>query len=539
MELVRKHFPIIALVAITLVVYLNALPGKFVWDDEDFVYNNVYVRHLSLFPYSINQNLIAGAGKISNYYRPLLLFSFALDWQIWHGYPVGFHLTNILLHSGAAVLAFLLFKRLLDDKLSAFVAAGFFAVHPVQTEAVTYISGRGDSLYSLLLLGSLLLYLKALRPSTSDRAYLASLGLMTASLFAKELAIVGLPLLLLLDVVRAKKLPGGEWLRERARWLWPYALITGAYLILRLTALNFANSLNFYGEQNLYTQSLTVRLATFTKVLVTYLGLIIFPKNLHMERTIPLITNVLNPVVVIVTLALALAVAVSIRLLRKGRPLPFLALGWFLINLTPTSGIVPINGIIYEHFLYLALLGPFVLIGRLISLAWQKFTRPPVRYVLVGVVSLWWLALGMRTISRNADWRDPITFYRHLLHYSQSARVYNNLGMAYADLGDHQKAITFYQKAIALADVYPQTHHNLGNSLEALGRVNEATASYERALEINPRFAPAYEKLTNLYLREDKLEKALETLNRAIKAFPQNQGYRSLRDRLSAARPSS
>jgi tetratricopeptide (TPR) repeat protein len=154
------------------------------------------------------------------------------------------------------------------------------------------------------------------------------------------------------------------------------------------------------------------------------------------------------------------------------------------------------------------------------------------RKLVITTIILLWTLLGMRTIIRNSNWHDPITFYTHLLKFSESARVYNNLGMAYADEGDHSQATFHYGHAINLADIYPQTHYNLAISQAALGKTGQAVNSFKKVIEMGPYFAPAYDKLIQLHLDHHQTEKALEVVDQAIKVFPQDSRYPALRNEI-------
>ncbi len=119
------------------------------------------------------------------------------------------------------------------------------------------------------------------------------------------------------------------------------------------------------------------------------------------------------------------------------------------------------------------------------------------------------IPLLLKTIRQNRIWRDPITFYEYTLsRTAPTARVYNNLAMAYADSGNHQKAINNYQLAIGLGDVYPNPHYNLGNTFVEMGKLEEAEREYKWALEIDPNFHYATLKLGQMYLDQGKIDAA-------------------------------
>ena len=181
-------------------VYLNSFNNEFFWDDEDLITKNVYVQSFRVDKF-FTENEIAGVGQVSNYWRPLLLISFALDYKLWGLHPIGFHLTNTLFHIFNAWLLFFIFGYLLAKKLNndrgyllSFLASLIFLIHPLQTEAVTYTAGRGDpmsALLSLLAIGAYVLFREKKRPC----ALAGSLIFFAAALMVKEQAVF-LPLLL-------------------------------------------------------------------------------------------------------------------------------------------------------------------------------------------------------------------------------------------------------------------------------------------------------------------------------------------------------
>jgi len=138
---------VIILVLIGLLAYLPSLFGGFLGDDEDFVTKNAYVKELRISRF-FTENAIAGAGKTSNYYRPLQFSLYSLLYRLAGPSPVLFHSASLLLHTAAAILAFLWLLRITGKRRFAFLASLLFLLHPVQTESVSYISGISDPLYA-------------------------------------------------------------------------------------------------------------------------------------------------------------------------------------------------------------------------------------------------------------------------------------------------------------------------------------------------------------------------------------------------------
>src|SRR5581483_4530583 len=142
---------------LTFFCYFNTLGNSLFFDDEDFIYNNAYVQNFSLDKY-FSENVIAGAGKVSNYYRPFLLLSYGIETKLFGGFPFIYHLDNILLQAVAGILLFLVFKRLTNNQFVSLFSAALFIVHPIQTEAVSYASGRSDPMGALFVFATLFCY---------------------------------------------------------------------------------------------------------------------------------------------------------------------------------------------------------------------------------------------------------------------------------------------------------------------------------------------------------------------------------------------
>lgn len=527
-----RYRSLLLIFLISFLVYLPSLGNRFVWDDEQFIYRNAYVRDFNVGKI-FSTNTIAGAGELSNYYRPLTTFSFALDYQFWGLNPIGFHLVNTLLHAANAVLLYLLLMRLGLGKKGAFWIGLLFAVHPIQTEAVVYANSRGDSLFTFFGFLSLLSFSRIFSKKNihvsiyniKTQIGSLSLSLLTLatylfSILSKEIGItfLGLQVLIALRLFALGKLKAGKkWVISTILGSF---LVASVYMLLRSTVLNFNNTFNFYGEGSSYASSLVTRLATFTKVLWIYARLLIFPYPLHMERDTELVTSFVSIWTALTVIFFSvLAFSGWQEFKRKKTTWIWFGLGWFFITMSPVSGIIPINGVLYEHWLYLPMIGFFVTIFGVLRLFFGRFLQSHdkiIRIVLGLIVTIFILL----TLRQNYLWGTPIRFYEHLLKYTESARTHNNLAMAYADNKQPEKSIEQYDAAIAIADVYPQVHYNKGNTQLSLGSTDEAISSYKRSLELQSSFVLARYKLLEIYLgRKDK-----ENLSAQLELFHEYSG---------------
>jgi len=549
-----------------IVAYGNTAKNGLFWDDDEFITKNAYVKSFGYIGQWFTRPLTYGAGVMSNYYRPLLLASFAVDYKLWGAWPAGYHLENMLWHTLAGILLFIFLLTLFSKKDSpcdartvlniAFATALLWLVHPVHVEAVAYANSRGDSMAAVFILLTLILWMK--------KRFWASAATFLAALLSKEFAIVTPGLIALIEFMKAWPSSGRPGLFKLSVGFAPHLIITVVYLLLRLTVLNFQNTLNFYGvdltkadqTQPLvqYATSLPVRLLTFLKVLPIYAKILVWPDDLHMERTVEIPATILDPSILFSLSFISIlagffgwTLIFSKRKLagtseprshalrehpasscaavggwREGSVLWGFAVGWFFISILPVSGIIPISQILAEHFLYLPSMGFFVILSLVIvylaSLSFraersgvEKSSEAILNRMIFFIVIILTAPLLLKTIRQNRIWRDPITFYEYTLSRAEpTARVYNNLAMAYADQDEHQKAINNYQLAIGLSDVYPNPHYNLGNTYRDMGEGEKAELEYKRALQIDPNFHFARLTLGQMYLDKGKIEEAIK-----------------------------
>jgi len=543
------YVAVIALLGMLL--YSNTLQNKFLWDDEHYIYRNVYVKNFDL-KNLLTKNVGAGAQRPDNFYRPLQMLSYAVIYKFAGLNVLPYHCFNICLHVLNSILIFtFLLKFVVEgDKMVAFVASLIFITHPVYTEAVTYINGTADPLYTFFSLLGLLCYAKY--KSSKNNLYSAfTVLLCVLAVLSKETGII-YPVLLFTYAIFAyyknktgavpsqvskkadKKLSKASKVVSKAEpplsshkivnfvkenyIIFICGAIMAVYFILRLTVLNFQNTLNFYGSENIYTKNLHYRIFTFIKVLLTYYGLLLFPLHLHMERTVPISITLDSDV----TFSLFLLAIFAILLLRIYRKHPAVLYGavWFYTALLPVSGIIPINILLSEHWLYLPSIGVWLVFSYIYN---KMIKKGAAKYIIGGIGFLWLIFLSVRTIYRNRDWRDPITFYEQTLKYAPwSTRVMNNLAMAYDEKGDVMKALELYKRAIANEDIYPELHHNLANVYLRLNDVENAILEYKKAISMNPGFIHSYKRLAMLYINLHRYDEAKYLLNKALEICPED-----------------
>lgn len=528
--MIKKHLLIIFFAV--FVAYLPSFSNPFIWDDEQFVYKNVFVQEFDVGKI-FTTNSIAGAGETSSYYRPLTNLSLALDYQIWKLNTVGYHLTNTLLHALAAMLLYLVLRELKIGKLSSLIIGLIFALHPLQTQTVIYINSRGDSLYALFSFLSILGLLKLLKKQTAELKFynlkltisenwwvlIVVVGYILAIL-SKEiaLAMIGIWALVvgwfLLSGSAQPTAEFSKFIKNHKKVLAVFAsgiIAVLGYLLARI-ALHLPEITNPYPPGDPYGSSVVVRLATFAKVLFIYAGLIFLPHPLYMERTTSYVLNPLSLWVITTLILAGIFLFLGWRELKnKSRLLIWLGFGWFFCFLIPVSGIVPVNGIVYEHWLYLPLIGFCLAILGLLRLTnYQKyFSEEKIKYFLGTVFVIYILLIWQQSYI----WGDQIRFYEYNLKFASTSRLYNNLAMTYAEKGNLDKAIASYQAALEIDSSYPQIYHNIGNAYLEKNELPTAESWYLKAIERDPGFYQSRLQLIRLAAFAGDFEKAYQSID--------------------------
>ena len=518
-----------SLTLIGIFLYIFNLHNPLFWDDADWIVNNFSVHALTWanVQFIFTHNVLAGIGQVSNYYRPFLFLTFMMNWLISGSNPVSYHIVSNSIHVANALLIFYLLVRWLGSKRIAFITALLFLIQPLQTETVSYINSRGDSLAVLLLLLAIISFLHHKRWLSYGLAVLAVLSKETMALFPVYLGIV-------LMAFEYRGLFLDRFKKAFVQTL-PFVGISAVYGTLRLTVLNFQNTLNFYKQQNLYSEHLSYRIYTFFDVLVVYLRLALWPTGLHMDRDIPVSIHLWDGLSWLGALIMLGCIGVLVILYRRRDTFTFnvwfFGLGIFFVNLLPTSGIVPINARIYEHWLYFSLFGFFTILVWYIDKLWRVIERkrPSLQPMLIIALVAYCLFFSVQTIRRNILWGDTEQFYLNILYYEpQDVRVLNNLGNWYSDNGNNASAGPLYERAIQADPTQPAPYYNLGNIARDSGQVAQEEAFYQKAISVDPTFYYTYGNLAQLYLNENKLPQALIELQELQKIYPTDQTAKNI-----------
>jgi tetratricopeptide (TPR) repeat protein len=478
-----KRFFAPALFALVLVAFFSLYPavrnGFVNWDDYKYVVENGAITNLSW----------ANAGRIFSTfyvgaYVPLTALSFAVEFKFFRLDPRAYHVTNLIFHLLNCLLVFLLVDRLRRNRTAAFVAALLFGVHPLHVESVAWITERKDMLYGFFFLAAALAYLGYLNRKKIS-AYFLALALFALSLLAKPTAAV-LPFILLTIDFLLKREFKLRLILEKI----PFFMLSGGALFVAVLAQGstgtFQTGERFNFLSNLYHAA---------NYLLFYLLKIIAPVKLACLYPEPRFW--FAPIVVIGLAGLAL------WSVKRTRVVAFGAL-FFLVALLPMLQLIPVGQPLADRYTYLALIGPFFVLGVALAQVLQK-AGTPVRAAL-------WLAFaaavaGCAFQSRHQTyvWKDGVALWTNTIdNYPVLPLAYNNRGVAYCYQGDNRRAIPDFNRALRLRPDYPDALNNRGNAWRGLAEFDRAIADYTEAIRYDPHLADVYyNRAVAYFLKKD------------------------------------
>jgi len=553
------------LLLLAILPYVNTLQNGFVYDDNHEVLTNPYIRSFAHVGDIFSTRILAhlGVRGATNYYRPISIFGFLLCYKLFGLLPYGFHLANLLLHALIVCALFGLTQRLFHDQWLAFAAAAIFALHPIHTESVAWVSGITDLELAVFYLGTFWFFLASARPqgARSEWAQLGMAGSFALALLSKEQAVT-LPLTAMVyehfyrgDRART------TWRQKVSRYaaLW---LLMVVYVLFRV---------RFFGA---FAPVLLTRNVSWYEAILSaaplageYLWKMIWPFHLiayypFHKRVTPLDPRVLAGVAALGLCALAFG-----ALWKRAHRVSF-GFIWFFINIAPVLNSRWLGPNVFtERYLYLPSVGLCWVAAWGIRETWNRnAARPRVWRVAFGT-ALGVLALlaFVRIVIRNRDWRDDATYYRvtlaavpeagslrlnlgavywnHMqpdaaeLEWKQalktspeSAPLLNNLGLVYASRKQNDEAIAYFQRAMRQRPNYTDAHLNLGRIYEATGRSSEAELQLQAAVALAPLSVQTRNGLGKFYLSASRLQEALIQFQASVASIPNTEAMDSLGD---------
>jgi Flp pilus assembly protein TadD len=584
--LCKRILPAIFLILLAgIIVYSNTFQAPFVLDDQSSIVDNIVVKE----PGNVFYAYKLGLQFVQN--RFVAYLTFALNYQFGGLNVTGYHAVNLLIHLVTGLLVYALLRltfrtpwfRDRGQELSSpspgltpssrllaphcfipLFGALLFVLHPVQTQAVTYIVQRLASLTTLFYLLSVVLYVKArlrmddsggdhqvaegllpdseekgssrLRPRLSLIFYYG--GSVLAAVLAmktKEVAFT-LPMAIVLYEIFFFR---GAW-KRRLLYLLP---LLSTLPIIPLTIMGILDvgvdeSSEYISiaspEEQLRTGTSMSRLDylfTQFRVIVTYLRLMVLPVNQNLDYDYPVFTTFFTPSVFLSFFLLAVILAFALYLFlvsgrtsgasgKNGSIAPRLisfGILWFFLTLSVESSLIPIKDVIMEHRLYLPFFGAATAFAMSFYLLLERLAGPLRGRVLLLSAATLVLVLGAATYQRNQVWQDPVRLWQDVVSKSPNkARPINNLGKALEASGQRAEAVKAFTRAIKLEPDYYKAYYNLADLYLVSDQPGTALQLLQAALRLNPAFTEAYVSVGAALMRAGKFREVIVFLEQNL-----------------------
>jgi tetratricopeptide (TPR) repeat protein len=552
----------IFLVAVTWLVFGQTLWHGFInYDDPVYVYENPVVAS-GLTLHGIGWAFTQSHGAN---WHPLTWISHMLDCQFYGLKAGGHHFSNVLLHSIAVLLLFLLFWQMTGALWRSGFVAVVFAIHPLHVESVAWVAERKDVLSGIFFMLTLMAYVRyARRPSLAR--YATVLVLFGCGLMAKPMLVTIPFVLLLLDYWPLGRFAQSYSIRLKAvRW---HLVLEKVPLLALSVASCIATFIAQRGAINSFEQlPLAPRINNALVSCLTYIWQLIWPVNLtvfylHPSYQLPFLE---------IALAALLLIAITMVAVALFRKYPYFITGWlwYLVMLVPVIGVIQVGSQAHaDRYTYLPQIGLYLLGTWTItdlSVSWRYQ-----RQILGVAAALVIAALAFRTWNQTSYWHDSESLWTHALAVNSDNDIaHSHLGNAALRKGRIDEAILHFQRVLEIYQVHnesgthdpfanlvrPEAESDLGNALlrkgqidEAIGhlqkavelnshnvvaaeshlgyallqegRVEESFAHLQRALEINPAYAPAHFNLANTLLQMGRVDEAVSHLQKVLTTDP-------------------
>ncbi len=548
----KKIIAMVVLSLATAAAYSNSLSATFVFDDRPHIFANERIK--TVFPLSTTLS-----GR-----RPVVDFTLAVNHAIGGLDPTGYHLFNVVVHILSGLMLFLLLRRIGNGArprekagqetgggLSIGVAAAvalLWMLHPLQTQSVTYVIQRGESLMGLCYLFTLYAAIRGMDGSGKRRWWLvASVAACGLGMATKAVMLTAPVLVLLYDwivVTRSLRVT----LRKRFAYYVALSSTLSLLVVCGVTSGVLSTGPHPHANVGFAVDGVTPwhYLLTQPGVLLHYLQLVVWPGPLCIDYGWPLVTSLSDaafPGVVVLALLVW-----AVRACRHHPRAGFAGLSFFVI-LAPTSSLIPIRDPLFEHRMYL----PLAAVLALLAAAVARMVRWSLRrvgadsrwsgYTCTVIVVLVAGALAVRTFDRNADYKSEIKLWEQAtIVRPQNARAHYSLAVALGRAKRYAESLRSFRRVLKVStdqtrcDVLAETHYHIGWSLIRQEQAGAAIAEFRQALALTPNHVEATFELGWGLAMLGRYEEAADMFRRTIQLAPDHpQAKTALADALSAA----
>lgn len=501
----KSLWPLLAAMAVSIfIIYFPAFKnGLLNWDDNLYITDNNQIKSFENIPLFFSQFYIGN-------YQPLTLFAYSVIYQFAELQPFLYHFVNVLFHFLNALLIFYFVKSLIKNTNLAFLVALLFSIHPMHVESVAWVSGLKDVLYTFFFFVSLIYYLKFIRQN-KKMYYLLSVVFFLFSLLSKGQAVVLFPVLFLVDYLERGKL-FTKWIEKI-----PFFIFSVVFGIIALFAQKSANTMGDLSSISFFEQ-LALACYSFTMYVVKLL----IPFNLSSFYPYPTMVNGKIPSEYWLFLLIIPIVAYSLFQFYKKNKLLFFGASIFIINIILLIQLIPVgNCIMADRYTYISSIGLNVVI---ISLFLKYFEIKKWKYLFTTLLSVYFIFLSVTTYNQTKKWKNEFALWDNVLNvYPDISFALVLRGCEYNTVGEYNKAMMDFDKAIVLDPKDGSAYFNRGVAKSKTGDFKNAIPDFEKA----DKFKIEKKHFVNLYVswgaalaNTGKLKEAMKLFDKAIGLDP-------------------
>ena len=561
----RNIFSILIILSIAFLSYFNTFTNSFHFDDFKYIVNNEGLKEdfqhvfLSYLCFPTCHDILS---NLSN--RPIIFYTLHLNHSLGGFNVFGFHVVNLTVHIITCLLIFLFAKEILSinrflktsdqskNKLNIpLISALLFAVHPMNTQVITYITGRTTSIAVCFYMASFLFFIKGVRQNLPWKILFYALSIVFLIMgYGSKMIILTVPVMFIIYYLFFTPLKSIFFKRFFEsifiRIIIQTIVITSPFILIFISS--HLNILSFFRMDFGFLQklfdpiqiklmhidsmakdnlSMTIYLLTEFKVIVFYyIKMIFFPFNQNIDPDFPVAHGITDSGVALSLGVILLCLFAGIYFYKNNRIIAF-GIFWFFITLLPTSSILPLRDMITEHRLYLPLAGFILTIPLCLNqfiIRYKKSSFKQLAYFILPVFLLI-IVFSVLTVKRNFVWKNEKSLWSDAAEKSPRlprplnnlAEAYDKEGLAYDNKKNYKKAIEFLKKAIAISPTGYKYYNNLGKIYGRLGEFELATKNLKLALKYNPDYPFAHYNFGKVYELRGMLDNAIEEYSTAFK----------------------
>lgn len=496
---------ILVLIIATLTSYSPVLFNDFInLDDPQYILDNTDIQSFNIH----NLKRLFTSTYVGNY-QPVTMLSYMIEYTLLGAKPAMFHFTNLILHLLNALLVYLIFIRLINNKTISFVTALLFSIHPLHVESVAWASARKDVMYTLFFLSSAFYYLKYVHDK-NNKYLVLSLILFVLSILSKAQAVVLPMVLLLFDFLQKRKI-NKQTIADKT----PFFLLSFLFGALAFYIQNKSGAV-----QDFTYFPFVTRILFACYGLVGYLWKLLLPINLSCFYPYPETNDVINTNWVYAAPIIILVISVAIyKYVKKSREVIFGIL-FFIVTISLVLQLIPVgDAVMADRYSYIPFIGLFFIAGHFYNSIFE-YKRKSALVKPTGIIIT--IALSVLSFIRSSEWENSITLYTSSLNNYPAAIIYNNRGAALAAEGKNEEALDDFNNVLKLKPRYPNGHQNRGITLQKLNKYEEAIIDFSEEIKINPKNMAAYNNRGNCYKALNKYKEAIDDYNSILKINPNN-----------------